>query len=333
MKIKNNDLKIAVIGARGLIGMNFLHILEQYEIEKSYNNFQLDCFGASDGNQISFGQKRLPIYKLEDFVPEKYDIIFSAVDANLILPFKERIKQSNAIWVDKSWAMRMDEDVPLVVPEINMQELLNKKIVASPNCVTIPVAIFMHALRGFDFEHINITTYQSVSGAGRKAMDAFFREMKASNTKTIKHGMLYEDPMAYNVIPSIGEIDELGNCDEENKIVQELKKILPETKNTLIMATTMRVPTTIGHLISLNFKLSKNVEAKKLISNMEKLGIVYLEKNCTPLMAAYEDLIFACRLRAHAPKFWSVVLVCDNLRKGGALNAWQIIEEMRLLNS
>jgi aspartate-semialdehyde dehydrogenase len=227
----------------------------------------------------------------------------------------------------------MDEDVPLVVPEVNKEIIKNFKTIASPNCVVIPVAIFLHAVGVEDIEFVNITTYQSVSGAGKQAMAAFFKEIKSSYMKPVQNGMFYDEPMAFNIIPAIGKLDEDGNCDEEIKINQELHKIFKQNKTMQIIATTMRVPVTIGHLISLTFKTTKQLTHQEILKKMNAIGINYNEKICTPLMAAKENTVFACRLRNHlhnqeASYFWSVVLICDNLRKGGALNAWQIAKEM-----
>ncbi len=317
-------MKIAVLGARGLIGKNLLRILEEEEVK-----CELDCFGSLDGVEVSLGNKILPVRKLESFEPEQYDLIFSAVDANLINPFKSRIKKSGAIWVDKSSATRMDSDVPLVVPEVNGDKLNSVKVVASPNCVAIPVAIFLHAIREFGPTFVNVVTYQSVSGAGSKAMSAFFKEIKFSNMQALKHGMYYDDPMAFNVIPAIGEFEEHGNCDEEIKIVQELHKILDTDELSMqIIASVARVPVTVGHMATITFRLNENCNMQRMMKAIGDVGIVYLPGMATPLIAAQEDSVFACRLRKHENNMWSITLVCDNLRKGGALNAWQIAKKI-----
>lgn len=329
-------MKIAVLGARGVIGKNLLRILEE---EADYNpdfklNLELDCFGSLDGVDISFGSRVLSSYALAQFEPEKYDVIFSAIDAALVLPFKNRIeehaKKTGAIWIDKSSALRMCDDIPLVVPEVNANHLHEKRVAASPNCAVIPVAMFLHAVRDCHPSFVNVVTYQSVSGAGSNALSAFFKEVKSSNMQTLKKGMYYDDPMAFNVIPAIGEIDEeSGSCDEEIKIVQELHKILETDESKMqVVASVARVPVAVGHMMSVTFKLEKEASYQKILKAMAAVGIVYMPRLCTPLMAAQEDDAFACRLRKHANNVWSVVLVADNLRKGGALNAWQIAKIM-----
>lgn len=313
-------LKIAIIGARGMIGRQLLQLIEKEDV-----NCHLDCFGNTQDAEIAFKSQRLNTLLLKDFVPENYHVIFSATEADVIKPFIEKIKESGAIWVDKSSAMRMQNDVPLVVPEVNADELANSKVISSPNCVVIPTAVCLSAFIKYGIENLNLTTCQSVSGAGKSAMSAFFKEMKASSMQSLSKGLYYEHPMALNVITSIGELHDNGSCEEEVKIEQELRKIFEkDLKKTDLSVTTMRVPVAIGHLVSVNVKLKKPAQKDKLIRSLEKLGVVYSDNPTTPLMCAGEDVIFASRLRSHDEMNWSFTINCDNLRKGGGLNAWQI---------
>ncbi len=324
MKLKNG-IKIAILGARGLIGKKFLNILEENNIEA-----KIDCFGTTDNTQINYREETLNIKNIEDFEPSNYDLILSAVDADVALELKSKIKESNVLWIDKSSAMRMHDDVPLIVPEVNMDDIKGSKIIASPNCIAIPLAIFLHAIRNLNIHNVICSTYQSVSGAGKKAMDAFFRELKDTLMRSVKTGQLFEHPMACNVIPAIGAIDENGFCDEEIKIKEELKKILKV--DYPINVTAMRVPVLVGHLISLTFEVTKHVSMDHIKKLLEVGGISYTEGLVTPVIASSEDDIFASRLRYNGEHdkvhSYSVVIVCDNLRKGGALNALEIADKL-----
>jgi len=315
-------MKIAVVGARSLIGHSFLGIISQ-----RWNDAEVEVFNQNGGVEVSCGERVLVTKKLSDLNANDYDFIFSATDDEQTRELHAKVEKSRAVWIDKSSVMRMDENIPLIIPEVNGNEIGDNKIIASPNCIVIPVAMFLNTIAKFEIEYINLSTYQAISGAGKKAMEAFFKEIKMSYMKTLQHGLLYEDPMAFNIIPQIGELDENGIADEEKKIVQELHKILKT--EYLITATCMRVPVSIGHTISLNFKLSRDVDIKKMIKNIEKNNIIYSNKSVTPIMAAREDAVYAHRLRKHANNVWSVIIVCDNLRKGGALNAVEIADRMK----
>lgn len=314
-------MKIAILGARGMIGRQWLNILESHTCE-------LDCFGKTGGAELTFQDKTIRTKGMDAFDPKNYDVILSAVDAEIIKPLKEKIMASGAIWVDKSSAMRMDEEIPLVVPEVNA-DAMHGHVFASPNCVVIPIAMFLNAVVEYEILNVNIASYQSVSGAGTAAMHAFFKEIKSSSMNALNHGLYYKDPMAFNVIPAIGAINEDGHCDEEVKIKQELKKILHGKIDAEmpIAATTVRVPVTIGHSIALNFILNKPVKKDQIVKLLSEHSVTYSEGLITPLIAAKEDVVFACRLRNNGANNWSVMLVCDNLRKGGALNAWQIVQK------
>lgn len=318
-------MKIAILGARGLIGKTFIRLLEENNLKNNEQN-EIECFGSIN-SQISFNGKTLLVKELNTFNPLNYDFIFSALDDETTKQLYPIIEKSGKLWIDKSSAMRMDANIPLIVPEVNIEQCKDKKIISSPNCVAIPTAVFLKSIEKFEPEFVNITTYQSVSGAGYKALDAFFKEVKSFDINPLKKGLIQEHPMAFNVIPSIGEINEEGNCDEEIKITQELKKIL-NNQELCITATCMRVSTTISHLISLNFKLKQEAKTEQIINKMKKFNIIYSENLITPIMAAHENTVFACRLRYHGLKTWSVILICDNLRKGGALNALEIAQHI-----
>jgi len=320
------NIRIALLGARGMIGKTLLKILAEQSLDFT-KDFSLDCFGTSEDTEVSFGEKVLKVQKLTAFKAANFDLIFSAISADMALELADEIMSSGAIWVDKSPALRMNDEVPLVVPEVNGDLTNGKKIIASPNCVVIPVSIFLKTVLNYGLKSVVLSTYQSVSGAGVNAMNGFFREMKATCMKPLYEGLVYKHPMMCNVIPAIGAVDEHNECDEEVKIKEELRKVLA-LPDLQLSVTSMRVPVLIGHMVSLTFTLEQYVTPERLIKKMTDIGIQYSMDLVTPIMAASEDCVFACRLRYDGQNTYSIVIVCDNLRKGGALNALQIAKKV-----
>jgi aspartate-semialdehyde dehydrogenase len=308
-------MKVALIGPKGAVGRVLLKVLEEH-----WPKIKIRCFSKESGI-FSFAEKNsLPIELIESFEPSEFDLIFSAASAEVALSLKEKIKKSGVPWVDKSSALRDDEDAALVIPEIN--GLNGKKIASSPNCVAIPLSIFLKSMEGFDIKFVSLSTYQSVSGAGAIAMDKFMREMKTSLSQPHVEPLLGDHPIAMNVIPEIGEVDHENFCEEERKIESEVRRIL--NVSFPICITCVRVPVLIGHGIAVNFCISEKIERERIEKAMHKFGIYYANASVTPLSAAREDLIYASRLKNHGGGFWSIWLICDNLRKGAALNSFQI---------
>lgn len=314
-------INIAVLGAKGLIGNAFLQILSEE------NNISLKCFGK-DKDFVSFKEKEIEIFPLDKINFNEFDLIFGCLDAETTLQLKDEILKSNAIFIDKSSAFRANDDIPLIIADVNISKIKESdKIISSPNCNVIPISIFLNAIKKFGFKNLAITTMQSVSGAGTKAMHAFFREIKASAMHPVKEGMFFDHPMAFNLITAIGDIDENDNISEEElKIKQELNKIFEEKIN--ISVTTVRVPVTKAHTISLTFELKNFASIKDIKKEMQNSGIEYSDKIVTPLMIEHEDCVFASRLRHDYGNVYSIVLLCNNLRKGGALNAIEIAKKI-----
>lgn len=328
------NIKFAILGPRGLIGKTLLQILGDHEMSFSADilgdllekDITIDCFGTSEDTQVSFGEKVLQVYNITDFKPAGYDAIISAIPSDMVLELADEIKASGVLWIDKSAALRMNEDVPLIVPEVNGHLIAGARVIASPNCIVIPLVMFLKTVVGYGLKSAIISTYQSISGAGINAMNGFFKEMKATHMKPLHKGFVYEHPMICNVIPAIGTVEENNECDEEIKIKEETRKIL-DLPSLQMSVTSVRVPVLIGHMISLTFILEKEVSKDKLIKAMEEIGIQYSDNIVTPIMSAAENSVFASRLRYDGNNTYSIILVCDNLRKGGALNALQIAQK------
>lgn len=315
-------MKVALIGAKGSVGRILVGILEE-----NWPKIDLTCFGTRPGDDVGFKSKILKTKTLDFFEPTHYDLIFSLAGPEVALKIKEVIEESGVFWIDQSSALSTISEIPLIIPEINIDEIAGRKIIASPASITVPIAVLLKALQKWNLTNVNLATYQSISGAGAKAMDMFFREVKGS-FQGAQNGLLYEEPMAFNIIPYIGLIDEQDFCDEENKLVQEVRKILKiNIENEVqISATCARVPVVIGNSVAVNFTIKTKVEKETIIKAMNSIGIYYSYNPISTLSVAREDLIFACRLKRHSDFNWSVWITCDNLRKGSALNSFQIAQ-------
>lgn len=319
-------MKIALIGPRGIVGRTLINILAENRPDA-----ELDCFSTQKGEELSFGSKILKTEEISTFDPQKYDLIFSATDAETSQNLRPKIEKSKAIWIDKSSAFRQEEGIPLIIPEVNLQEALGKKIISMPNCVVTPLAVFLKSIEKYGIKRLNIATYQSVSGAGMEAMNKLYREIKETLMQATSPAVGNEHQMAFNVIPQIGPLNEEEHCDEEIKIENELRKVL--NIEIPISVTCVRVPVVIGHCIALNFELEKSANQETLIRAINKFDtLCFSYKPITPLIAAKEDEIFISRLRKHGNENnWSCWVASDNLRKGAALNAFQTARALKFI--
>ena len=311
-------MKVALIGAKGAVGRVLISI-----IEDNWKDIDLHCFGSEVG-LVSFDKNpSLEVKTLKDFKASDYDLIFSAAPDEVALSLREEIEESGVPWVDKSSALRSDENIPLVICEIN--DKFEGKIASSPNCVAIPASLFLKSIEKFGVSSVVISTYQAVSGAGAKARNMLSREMKSSFMSASIQPLFEKHPMANNVIPEIGEVDDDNFCQEERKVEAEIKKIIPSLSDVSICVNVARVPVFVGHGMWITFQLDdSSVNSEKIIKQMATCGVLYSGASVTPQMVVAEDLVYASRLKNHGNGFWSVWVICDNLRKGAALNAFQI---------
>lgn len=329
-------LKVAVFGATGAVGKEMLTILE----ERLFPADEIHALASrkSLGVEVSYGDRDLKVKDAATFDFSKVDLVLMAVDADVARDMAPKIAAAGAMVIDNSSAFRMDADVPLVVPEVNPDALAGAKtrrIVANPNCSTIQMVVALKPLHDLaKISRISVSTYQSVSGAGNKAMDELWRQTRGMfvNDAVEKHE--FTKQIAFNVIPRIGELVKGGATSEEQKMVDETHKILdPEIR---VMASCVRVPVFVGHGMTVHVEFDKAVSAKDardllrespglmLIDNREDDGYV------TPVECVGEFAVFVSRVREdpsveHGLAMW---VVADNLRKGAALNAVQIAEVM-----
>ena len=329
------NFNIAVVGATGNVGREVISILA----ERNFPTNEIHALASENsvGKNISFGdEENLIVEDLADFNFAKIDIIFSCASEAITEIVREKTKTSSAIIIDKSSLYRMDNRVPLIVPEVNADELADYKninIIASPNCNAIPISIVLNSLEEhFGIKRAVISTYQAVSGAGRDAMDELYEQTKVRFVFKDLEPRFFPKPIAFNIIPQIGSFEVDGYTGEENKIRQELKKILG--KNIAISVTSVRVPVFVGHGASINIELEEEYdleEIKQVLSSAQGIEFLQDPKSYdTPLDIAGSDKVHVSRLRKDSDKNNAINLwiMSDNLRKGAALNAVQIAEEL-----
>jgi aspartate-semialdehyde dehydrogenase len=326
--------KIAVVGATGNVGREMLDILAE-------RNFPADEVVAvasrqSQGVECSFGDKTLKVKALDHFDFSDVDICLMSAGGAVSKEWSPKIAAQGAIVIDNSSAWRMDPDVPLIVPEVNADAVTGfakKNIIANPNCSTAQLVVALKPLHDkAKIKRVVVATYQSVSGAGKDAMDELFSQSKAVFTLDEVETKTFSKRIAFNVIPHIDVFMEDGYTKEEWKMVVETKKILdPKIKLT---ATCVRVPVFVGHSEAVNIEFENPItadEAREILGNAP--GCLVIDKRepggyVTPYECVGEDATYISRIREDATtenglQIW---IVSDNLRKGAALNAVQIAE-------
>lgn len=329
--------RIAVIGATGSVGREILSVLAEREfpVETIYAL----ASQSSKGQQVSFGEdKVLTVQTLDHFDFSQVDLVLSSVGATVIQQHVDRITSAGAVLVDNSSAFRKDPEVPLVVPEVNAEALhfvRHKNIVASPNCIAIPLALALGPLAQLaGISRVVVSTYQATSGAGYGAMDELFRQTRAIFVNDALEKTHFTKQIAFNAIPHIGEFESDGYTDEESKISTETQKILGQ--DIAITATAVRVPVFVGHALSVNIAFDSELsatQARQALKSAPGLSVIDHRQDegyVTPVECAGEDNVFISRIRQDEtiPYGLNLWMVGDNLRKGAALNTVQIAESL-----
>jgi aspartate-semialdehyde dehydrogenase len=320
-------ISLAVVGATGLVGRTMLRVLEEREIP--IRALSLFASPRSKGHVLSFRGRDCEIQELgDDALSSEYALF--AVRKSLASEWVPRFCENGTIVIDNSSYFRMTPDVPLVVPEVNARELrFHQGLIANPNCTAAIATVALAPLhQAFHLTRLVISTYQSVSGTGQKALEELDKEARdpAYSPKVYPH------TIAFNLFPQIGEFNSEGLCVEEQKIAEELRKIL-EIPELFVAVTTVRVPVRVGHSISIFAEFEKNVsvtEAYKYLRAGKGLVVMGNQDYATPLDCASRDEVFVGRLRrdSQQPKALQLWVVGDNLRKGAATNAVQILERL-----
>ncbi len=326
--------KVAVVGATGNVGREMLGILA----ERAFPADEVVALASrrSQGVEVSFGDQTLKVRALEHQDFSDIDICLMSAGSAVSKEWSPRIAAAGAVVIDNSSCWRYDADVPLVVPEVNADALAGfrkKNIIANPNCSTAQLVVALKPLHDrAKIKRVVVATYQSVSGAGKDAMDELFSQTRAVYVTDPIEPKKFPKRIAFNLIPQIDVFMEDGYTKEEWKMVVETKKILdPKIK---LVATCVRVPVFIGHSEAVNIEFENPItadEARDILRNAP--GCLVIDKHepggyVTPYESAGEDATYISRVREDATVENGLVLWCvsDNLRKGAALNAIQIAE-------
>jgi aspartate-semialdehyde dehydrogenase len=325
--------KIAVVGATGNVGREMLSVLA----ERQFPISEVVALAStrSIGTQVSFGDHVLKIKALDYYDFKGTDICLMSAGSAISKEWSPKIAAQGAIVIDNSSFWRMDRQVPLVVPEVNADALhdIKKGIVANPNCSTVQLVVALKPLHDHAvIKRAVISTYQSVSGAGKDAMDELFRQTRAVFVADPVEIEKFPKQIAFNVIPHIDVFLDSGYTKEEWKMMVETQKILdPDIQVT---ATCVRVPVFISHCESVTLEFEKPITAEKARAILRAApGVLVVDKRedggyATPLDCAGEDATYVSRIRKDptVENGLSLWIVADNLRKGAALNAVQIAE-------
>ncbi len=327
-------MKVAVVGATGLVGTKMLAVLAE-------RNFPVDelipvASEKSVGKEVIYKGKPYKVVGVLDAIAAKPDVALFSAGGSTSLEQAPLFAAAGITVIDNSSAWRMDPSKKLVVPEINAGELTREdKIIANPNCSTIQMVVALNPLhRKYKIKRIVVSTYQSVTGTGKKAVDQLMGERrKAENGSAEEYPMAYKYPIDLNVIPQIDVFLENGYTKEEMKMVNETKKIMGDD-SIQVTATTVRIPVMGGHSESVNVEFANDfdlAEVRSLLSSAP--GVVVVDDPATqqypmPMDAHERDEVFVGRLRRDEtqPNTLNMWIVSDNLRKGAATNAVQIAE-------
>src|SRR5882762_9636217 len=326
--------KVALVGATGNVGREMLNILDERRFPA--DEVVVLASRRSVGVEVSYGDRTLKVKALEHYDFSDVDICLMSAGGAVSKEWSPKIGAAGAVVIDNSSAWRMDPDVPLIVPEVNADAaagFTKKNIIANPNCSTAQLVVALKPLHDkATITRVVVSTYQSVSGAGKEAMDELFEQTKAVFTMGEVHTKNFPKRIAFNLIPQIDTFMEDGYTREEWKMMVETKKILdPKIKLT---ATCVRVPVFIGHSESVNVEFKEPISVAEAHEILRKApGCIVVDKHepggyVTPYECAGEDATYISRVREDATvenglTFWCV---SDNLRKGAALNAIQIAE-------
>ena len=329
---------VAIAGATGNVGREIIQILEDrdFPIDKLY----LLASSRSKGQKIDFKGDEIVVEDLAEFDFSKVHIGLFSPGGKVSAEFAPKAAKAGCVVIDNTSYFRMHENVPLIVPEVNassLEEFFNdddrSNIIANPNCSTIQMVVALKPLHDESIiNRVVVSTYQSVSGAGKEAMDELFNQTQNVYTNKNIEKNKFTKQIAFNVIPHIDSFVDNGNTKEEEKMINETKKILDE--GIKVSATCARVPVFISHAESINVEFDSPLSDEKasdLLKNFDGVSVIDYRKDegyVTPVEAAGEDKVYVSRIRNDdsVDNGLNIWVVSDNLRKGAALNAVQIAE-------
>lgn len=366
---RQRPLNIAIVGATGAVGREMMSILEEREIP--VNELRVFASPSSLGADLPFGTRSVVVRTVEPGCFDGIDVVLGATSASIARKYVPEAVKAGAIVIDNSSAFRMDPEVPLVVPEVNAEDIAkvaNRGVIANPNCSTIQMVVALRPLQlAAGLKRLVISTYQSTSGTGQKGMEALSREVlklyrqshlsqpgdegeegeEGAEQADLENGHAhsesieddaspYPHQIAFNGLPHIGDFTSDGYTSEELKMVHETRKIMG-VPNLGVTATCVRVPWFACHAVSVNVELERNLtlaEARKHLAEFP--GIIVQDRPedneyPMPFPLAGSDDVYVGRIRQDfsQPNTFNLWVVADNLRKGAALNAVQILERWR----
>ncbi|WP_158858726.1 aspartate-semialdehyde dehydrogenase [Lunatibacter salilacus] len=319
-------MKLAVVGATGLVGSEILEVLEEHNFP--FSELLLVASERSAGKKITYKGKEFTVIGLSQAVAEKPDIAIFSAGGGTSLEWAPKFAEVGTIVIDNSSAWRMDPSKKLVVPEINGKSLrIDDRIIANPNCSTIQMVLALAPLREkYGIKRIVVSTYQSVTGTGKAAVDQMMAERAGEKAE-----MVYPYKIDLNVLPHIDVFQDNGYTKEEMKMINETKKIF-EDQSIEVTATTVRIPVMGGHSESINVEFKKDFDLTEVRELLSKTPGVIVQDDPSknlypmPMNAHKKDEVFVGRLRRDEsqPNTLNMWVVADNLRKGAATNAVQI---------
>ncbi|WP_250296161.1 aspartate-semialdehyde dehydrogenase [Wolbachia endosymbiont of Oedothorax gibbosus] len=329
--------KIAVIGATGRVGREILSTLAEFQDEAIDSVIAL-ASKKSEGKKMSFDDKELTVLCLEDYDFVGTNVAIFCAGSHVSEKYVPTATRAGCIVIDNSSHFRMKEGVPLIIPEINKEKIMeykNHNIISNPNCTTIQMLLVLHLLhQKAKIKRIVASTYQSTSGAGKAAMDELYDQTKKIFMNEAKKPEIFPKQIAFNCIPHVGEFMKNGSTEEEWKMQEETKKILEE--DIKVTATCVRVPVLIGHAMAVNVEFDQHIteeQAREVLSKAEESGVLVYDRRedgeyITQIDVVQENAVYVSRIRRdntveHGLNMW---IVADNLRKGAALNIVQILE-------
>jgi aspartate-semialdehyde dehydrogenase len=327
-------MKVAVVGATGLVGTKMLQVLA----ERNFPVTELIPVASerSVGKEIDFKGKKYKVVSMQDAIAAKPSVALFSAGGSTSLEWAPKFAEAGITVIDNSSAWRMDPEKKLVVPEVNADAItVNDKIIANPNCSTIQMVVALNPLhKKYKVNRLVVSTYQSVTGTGVKAVTQLMNERKNEETE-----MAYKYPIDLNVIPQIDVFLENGYTKEEMKMVNETKKIMRDD-SIRVTSTTVRIPVMGGHSESVNVEFENEFDLDEVKQLLEESPGIVVQDDPTqqvypmPLWAHEKDDVFVGRLRRDEtqPKTLNMWIVSDNLRKGAATNAIQIAEYLMSKN-
>lgn len=327
---KLSDINIGIIGATGAVGVEALKLLEKINHPK--NKISLFASERSTGKLVEYNKDKIQILEVNEDNLKKIDVGLISVSSEVSENLAPIIVNNGGIVIDDGSAFRMKEEVPLVVPEINEKDLdFHKGIISIPNCTTTPMVMAIDALNKIcKVNKVIVSTYQAVSGTGKEAVNELKNQLSGDSKMNV-----YDYKIANNVFPHVDDFLEDGFTKEEHKMINESKKILHDPSLEII-PTCVRVPVKIGHSESLCISTDRDLSIEDINSSLSNYSGIKILDNSTdlpypmPLYSEGKDEVFVGRIRKspNNDREINLWLSCDNLLKGAALNALQILESM-----